>query len=193
MSTTAGSTKAASGQAADVVELLLAQHSQIRDLFLEVEHAAGEARQEAFWQLVRLLAVHETAEEELVHPLARRLLNGGDGLIDDRLAEEYQAKQALAEIESAGTSHDQFLALLAGLRESVLKHAHYEETYEFPSLRSTQPGQLRALAAAVAVAEKVAPTHPHPGTETAAKNLAAGPILAVFDRVKDAIRQARSS
>lgn len=193
MTTTAESAGAAGGQADDVVELLLAQHMQIRDLFIEVEQATGEARQEAFGRLVRLLAVHETAEEELVHPLARRLLNGGDGLIDERLAEENQAKQALAEIESAGTGHDQFLTLLAGLRESVLKHAHYEEAYEFPALRATQSGQLRAMAAAVTAAEKTAPTHPHPGAETAAENLAAGPVLAVFDRVKDAIRRAGSS
>jgi hemerythrin superfamily protein len=162
---------------------------QIRDLFLEVEQATGQERQEAFGRLVRLLAVHETAEEELIHPLARRFLAGGDGLIDDRLAEENQAKDTLARLESLGPGHAEFPAMLAELRASVLRHAHEEETYEFPQLRATKPGQLRSMAAALAAAEKTAPTHPHPGTETAAANLAAGPVLAIFDRVKDAIRK----
>ncbi|MGH3685517.1 MAG: hypothetical protein ACRDRU_20850 [Pseudonocardiaceae bacterium] len=47
-----------------------------------------------------MLAVHETAEEEVVHPAARRVLAGGnDGLVDDRLAEENEAKQLLSQLE----------------------------------------------------------------------------------------------
>ncbi|NUP65917.1 MAG: hemerythrin domain-containing protein, partial [Nonomuraea sp.] len=56
----------------DVVDLLVRQHEEIRSLFTEVENAAPEDKAEAFRRLVRLLAVHETAEEEIVHPYARR-------------------------------------------------------------------------------------------------------------------------
>jgi hypothetical protein len=35
----------------------------------------------------------------------------------------------------------------------------------------------------------VAPTHPHPGTESAAKNVAVGSIAAVMDRTRDAIHK----
>ncbi|MET7443578.1 hemerythrin domain-containing protein, partial [Streptomyces sp. NPDC005568] len=56
----------------DVVALLMRQHGDIRNLFDEVEASSGDARQDAFRRLVRLLAVHETAEEEVVHPFVRR-------------------------------------------------------------------------------------------------------------------------
>ena len=84
----------------DVVDLLIAQHSLICDLFEEVKTTRGEAQEEAFHRLRRMLAVHETAEEEVVHPVARRELAGGnDGLVDGRLAEENEAKKMLGELE----------------------------------------------------------------------------------------------
>ena len=51
----------------DVIELLERQHEEVRRLFREVQQASGEDRAEAFGCLVRLLAVHETAEEMVVH------------------------------------------------------------------------------------------------------------------------------
>jgi hemerythrin superfamily protein len=53
----------------DVVDLLLAQHARIEELFLLVASTHGDQRQETFDELVRLLTVHETAEEEIIHPL----------------------------------------------------------------------------------------------------------------------------
>ncbi|TDD20689.1 hemerythrin domain-containing protein, partial [Actinomadura sp. KC06] len=47
------------------------------------------------------------------------------------------------------------------------------------------------FAAAVRAAEATAPTHPHPGTESATKNMLAGPMVAMVDRVRDLIRDAR--
>jgi hemerythrin superfamily protein len=180
--------------ATDVVELLLGQHMRIRDLFAEVAGATGEARRTAFENLVRLLAVHETAEEEVVHPLARRVIEGGDEIVDERLEEENQAKQMLSDLEAMGPDHDEFPELLGRLRDAVLLHAHREEHYEFRYLhKHYDPGQLAKLAAAVRAAERFAPAHPHPGVETTAGNLATGPVLALFDRVKDAVRGVMSS
>ncbi len=36
----------------------------------------------------------------------------------------------------------------------------------------------------------MAPPHPHPGTESAAQNLKLGPLAAVVDRTRDAVRKA---
>lgn len=177
----------------DVVDLLIGQHMLIRDLFSEVETTTGIERQQAFERLVTLLAVHETAEEEIVHPLARKVMHGGDGLVDDRLEEERQAKELLARLEELGPDHPEFGSMLTQLRESVLLHAHNEEVNEFRYLRrECEPTQLQGLAAMVKVAEAVAPTHPHPGMESAVKNLALGPAVALFDRTKDLVRQAMS-
>jgi hemerythrin superfamily protein len=175
----------------DVIDLLIRQHAMIRDLFAEVLEHSGEAREESFRRLVRLLAVHETAEEEIVHPAARRSLPGGEGMIDDRLNEEREAKELLSELDGMDIHDPQFMPKLDKLRLSVLTHARSEERYEFHRLKDEfSDAQRRGMAAAVKAAEATAPTHPHPGVESATANLVAGPFAAMADRVRDIIRKA---
>ncbi|SFC35885.1 hemerythrin domain-containing protein [Streptomyces aidingensis] len=186
--------RTSAGAQEDVVALLMRQHGDIRNLFDEVEQAEGDARREAFGRLVRLLAVHETAEEEIVHPYARRATAGGEGVVADRLEEERQAKEMLARLDGMDTDDPAFLPQLLELRTAVMEHARAEERYEFTHLRrAAEPGKLAALAKAVRAAETTAPTHPHPGVESAAANLAAGPLAAVMDRARDAARRAMKS
>jgi hemerythrin superfamily protein len=179
-------------RATDVVDLLLQQHARIEELFVLTAGTQGEAKRGAFDDLVHLLAVHETAEEEIVHPLARSLPSaGGDAMVDDRLAEERQAKQMLTTLIDGGVAADGFDNALLLLRNAVLTHARHEERYEFPHLRQHVAAErLVALAAAIRAAEAVAPTRPHPGTESATANAALGAPLAVIDRVRDAVRRA---
>ncbi|GAA2879707.1 hemerythrin domain-containing protein [Streptomyces mexicanus] len=175
----------------DVVALLMRQHGDIRNLFDEVEQSSGEERRDAFRRLVRLLAVHETAEEEVVHPFARRALPGGEGVVKDRLAEEKEAKESLAALDGTDTDDPQFLPRLRELRTAVQEHARAEERYEFSHIRRhADVTTLASMARAVKAAEAVAPTHPHPGVESAAANLALGPVAALMDRTKDAVRRA---
>ncbi|WP_030606643.1 hemerythrin domain-containing protein [Streptomyces sclerotialus] len=174
----------------DVVALLMGQHGEIRNLFDEVEQTTGDARRDAFRRLVRLLAVHETAEEEVVHPYVKSAVDGGADIVADRLAEENAAKEALSELDGMDPEDSAFLPRLLELRTAVTEHARAEERYEFAQLRRlNDAGRLAAMAKAVKAAEATAPTHPHPGTETAAKNLVAGPVAAVMDRARDAIRK----
>ncbi|MER6591919.1 hemerythrin domain-containing protein [Micromonospora purpureochromogenes] len=178
------------GPEEDVVDLLLAQHARVEQLFLLVIGSTGDNRREAFDDLVRLLAAHETAEAEVVHPLARTLPGGDDAMVDDRLDEERQAKETLKTLIAGGVEADGFDTGIVLLRDAVLTHARYEERYEFPRLRQHVPAdRLRTLAAAVRAAEATAPTRPHPNAQSAQGNLAAGPALAVVDRVRDALRK----
>ncbi|MEU7848987.1 hemerythrin domain-containing protein [Micromonospora parva] len=188
-------TPATPGPEEDVVDLLLAQHAQIEQLFLLVIGGTGDTRRDAFDDLVKLLAAHETAEEEVVHPLARTLSGGGDdAMVDDRLDEERRAKETLQTLIEGGVDADGFDTGIVLLREAVLRHARHEERYEFPQLRQHVPvDRLRSLATAVRAAEASAPTRPHPGTQSAKGNLAAGPVLAVIDRVRDAVRKPSES
>ncbi|WP_246365517.1 hemerythrin domain-containing protein [Nonomuraea rhodomycinica] len=175
----------------DVIDLLLAQHAMIRDMFDDVEQAAPQERGPAFTRLVRMLAVHETAEEEIVHPYVRKVVDGGEAVVDDRLAEERQAKELLQRLEEAGPDAPDFLERLTLLRAAVTAHARSEERYEFVRLRAeTGPAERRAMAAGVKAAEALAPTHPHPGVESATMNLLVGTPVAMVDRIRDVIRQA---
>jgi hemerythrin superfamily protein len=179
------------GPDVDVVDLLLTQHARIEEQFLLVVGSAGAQRQEAFDTLVRMLAVHETAEEEVIHPLSRTIDPHGGGVVDDRLKEEQQAKELLVALRDADVDSEGFEVSLLMLRTAVLTHARHEERYEFPQLRAKVPGErLRALASVVRAAEAAAPTRPHPGVESATANLVAGPALAVVDRIRDLAREA---
>lgn len=173
---------------ADAVAFLTAQHEQIRSLFSDVLQASLDERAHRFAGLRRLLAVHEAAEEQVVHPRARRELADGDAIIDERLQEENQAKQALAELEALDVGSPDFLAAFAHLRDDVLAHADAEEATEFGRLRAQLGADdLQRMRRAIDLAEATAPTRPHPGVESRGANLLVGPFAAMLDRARDAI------
>lgn len=178
------------GSHQDVVDLLVDQHEQIKRLLAELSAASGERKRDLFHNLVRLLAVHESAEEQVVHPTARRKIDDGESIVSARLAEESDAKHALAELYDLGVDHPDFDMRLRDFADDVLKHATAEETEEFIQLRATlRPEELSRMASVVKAAEAAAPTRPHPAAgESAAANMIMGPPLAVFDRVRDAVR-----
>ncbi len=174
----------------DVVDLLLEQHDQIKTLFQQVSVAQGTQKRDLFEQLVRLLAVHESAEEEVVHPAARRRAQAGDAIVDGRLQEEDEAKRELANLYDMGIDHPEFDAKLMKLGMAVTSHAEHEEHEEFPYLRQNLDAETRRrMAGALRAAEATAPTRPHPMSgESAPANVLAGPPMAVFDRMRDAVR-----
>jgi hemerythrin superfamily protein len=186
-------TTAQTGTDRDVVDLLLEQHDEIKSLFGQVQQAQGAVKQELFQDLVRLLAVHESAEETVVHPVARRTLDDGDQEVQRRLDEEDRAKKELAALYDLGVAHPDFDRRLQAFAAEVTEHATREEAEEFLRLRGTvQADRLRTMAGALRAAEKAAPTRPHPGApESAVGNVLAGPPMAVFDRVRDAVRDWR--
>ncbi len=176
----------------DVVDLLYGQHSRIRDLMMEVLATSGEDRKAPWRELVRLLSVHETAEEEVVHPVARRRLEEGDAIIGDRLQEEHDAKELLEQLDGMDPDDPEFLPLFMRMRKAVITHAVYEQRYEFSYLRNkVSTAELVGMRALAVAAEATAPTHPHAGVESATANLLLGPPTAIMDRARDAIRTAQ--
>ena len=178
----------ASGSPSEVVDLLRAQHQRIRELFDAVEAAHGDERGERFAALRAFLAVHETAEEIVVHPRARQA-EGGEEVVDARLQEEHDAKQVLSRLDGMDTADSDFTPTLAQLRSAVLEHAASEEETELPLLsRENDERMLARMAEAVEAAEALAPTHPHPGVESATANVLLGPVASLVDRTRDVVR-----
>lgn len=182
-------------QTKTVTELLHEQHELIRALFDQVERTTGAEKVETFDNLRALLAVHETAEEELVHPAAKKM--GGDAAdaVQRRLQEESDAKRMLADLEKAGPGGGGFDELFATFRAAVLDHAEAEEAEVFPFLDGGMDAdRLRMMADALLEAERMAPTHPHPhGPESATGNMLVGPFVSMVDRVRDAIKNRRAA
>lgn len=89
-------------------------------------------------------------------------------VIDARLHEENDAKKMLAKLEELDVDSTEFGNLLARLERGVIVHAMAEEREEFALLAtSLDQAQLVSMRRAAEFAEKVAPTRPHPGVESA--------------------------
>jgi hypothetical protein len=176
----------------DVVDLLLEQHSRARDLMRDVMRTTGEQRRTAFRRLVHLLSVHEAAEQEVVHPTTRRTAVAGHEIVTDRLEEERAAKELLARLDRLDPDEADFLPAFRAMREVVVTHSVAEQRYEFNNLRKdVGPAERLGMRLLVHAAEKVAPTRPHPGVQSATANLLLGPPAAVYDRARDAVRAFR--
>jgi len=172
----------------DVVSFLKVQHDQAKRLLEAVASSRGLERSQAFLTLRRALAVHETAEEEIVHPAARRELPGGEVVVRARLDEEHGVKKSLAELEKLGLDTDEFTTKFGVLRMKVIAHMVAEERDEFDRLVLAVDAQrLARMRRAAELAEAVAPTRPHAGIESAMANLLVGPFAAMLDRSRDAL------
>jgi hypothetical protein len=173
----------------DVLAHIQQEHRQIEQMMNRVAQATDGAKRDAFEDLVRKLAVHETAEEEVVHPLLKQ--SGLDAVYESVTQEEDSAKKLLSKMDGADVTTPEFDASFEQLRSSVKAHAEHEETSEHPQIAANTPSdKLRSLTSKFELGEKTAPTHPHASApESRAGNLALGPIFAVVDRVRDAIRE----
>jgi hemerythrin superfamily protein len=174
--------------ATDVTQFLVGQHERIKSLFAETLKASGKEREKAFVELRRLLAVHETAEEEIVHPRAKRKIPNGDKVVSARLQEENEAKKVLSGLEELDVDSDEFTSQLTELRDAVVDHAEHEEQEEFAKLEEElDQDELQRMGRAAELAEAIAPTRPHAGVESQVANMLAGPFAAMMDRARDAI------
>ena len=175
----------------DVVDLLLGQHRAIRDLCDQVTLGADAGREQAFRSLLRLLAVHEAVEEELVHPFVKRRVQDASSAVAERVEEEREVNRMLVALDALGPADPAFDELFGRFSRALLAHADKEESSEFAGLRAaTRPAERTAMAAAVRLASALAPTHPHPGNESAARALLVGTPMAMIDRARDLLRDA---
>lgn len=165
----------------DIVNRLTEQHDRIEHQFRHTLQVSADARRTAFGRLARLIAVHETIEEEIVHPLTRRCDPDGH-LADHLLAAEHQISDALADTVRADAAAEPAAAVRA-LQDMMRAHIRQEEHEEFARLRRFVPAdELRGLADAVRVAEEAADD----GDERSEPLAEALPQTA--DRVRDALR-----
>jgi hemerythrin superfamily protein len=119
-------------RAPDVIDEVLNDHEQIKWLLDQVTTQTGDRRTEIFGQLANYLAMHESAEQRVIHPQMERL---DDEVAEERLEEESKGDQMLERLRSMGVDDPEFDSLFAKFRESVLRHAHQEEQQEHPKLR----------------------------------------------------------
>ena len=91
--------------------------------------AAPGAKEEPFRSLVRLLAVHEAVEEEIVHPYVKRRV-GAAADVGGLLDEEREIKKMLVALDALGPAGSGFDALFDQFQTTLLAHAGKEEKGE---------------------------------------------------------------
>jgi hemerythrin superfamily protein len=178
----------------DILELLLEDHEEFRSLFEELDRIEPDLREDLFNYTVARLASHEAAEEAVLHSTVRDDVPGGREIAEARLAEEAEAEQLLAQMADMDATSAEFGEALVTLRDEVLTHAEHEEREEFPQLREhVDAEQRQKLGKIFQALRDTGPTRPHPNTpQTPEVRAALGPIVGMFDRARDAARDAFS-
>lgn len=173
-----------------IIDRLTADHQQIKVLFSDVMFVRPENRTDVFCQLVAELVQHEVAEEMVVYPEVRAASADGATATEPRLREQAEAEQMLSQMESLDPTTPEFTAALTDLSIAVINHADAEERAVFPLLRRAgDPHALFELGERYEKAKRSAPTHPHPhAPDTPPANKILGPVTALFDRARDAVR-----
>ncbi len=177
----------AAADSTDIVTALKKDHESIEEHLAAVQRADDAGRPAAFRELTELLVRHEMAEEMVLYP-ALRDLPGGAPVADARIAEQAEAESRLSELERFRCDTTEFLTTFAQLQKSVLEHAGLEEKHVFPLLEGLAEGARSHLGGRYVSARASAPTHPHPSApDTPPGNRLAGPVAALFDRMRDAL------
>jgi hypothetical protein len=166
-----------------VLELLTAQHARMNRLFGRAAGSTGDEARMAFGDLARLIAVHEIAEEQMIHPIVRRL-RPDDPLADRLLDEECRISDALSDAVRAA-AHGHLDDTIGGLRDMVAAHYRREKRDEFPRIRRSVPVQeRREMGRAVRAAEAAAAADAGPRDPAWAEPRA---VAQTADRVRDAL------
>lgn len=177
-------------QITDIVDALKQDHRAAEQLLDAFDTPAVARREDWFCNLRESLVRHEVAEEIAVYPAIRHLGDPTVDVINARIEEQAGAERLLSAMEKMDLDSEEFADTFVALKSAVLQHARNEETTVFPAIESHKSfEQRRMMGQRYERAKAAAPTHPHPhAPDTPPGNLVFGPIAALADRIRDAMR-----
>lgn len=163
---TAGRRSSMPPPSGDVTAVIAPQHEHVKALLEAVRQQTGRRRAAAFHTLRLTLALHETAEEQAIHPQALHQLGAYDRAANDRIAEEQAAGQIIGALELVDVDSDQFNFTFGHLASSVTDHAAAEEADEWPALRQiTDPAVINAMVEQIQAVTQLAEDPSAPGIQ----------------------------
>lgn len=111
----------------DAVDLLMADHREVEDMFESFEKARSDDRKGDLAAKICLsLRVHTQIEEEIFYP-AWLEATGDEDMNDEAIIEHDVAKKLIAEIESMSPGDDYYDAKVKVLSEIIKHHVKEEE------------------------------------------------------------------
>lgn len=125
----------------DAVQLLVADHKEVKKLFKEYEklveaEAADDDKKALAEQICMLLTVHAQIEEEIFYPATRESIEEQD-LLDEAEVEHASAKDLIAQIQGMEPSEELYDAKVIVLGEYVDHHVKEEESEMFPKVKKS--------------------------------------------------------
>ncbi len=175
----------------DILDLLVQEHREAEQLLDQLSMQSGQEQdpRDVADLFISALVRHSVAEEMYVYPVIREYLDDGDEAVDHDTQEHQELEELLKELEGLQPADGEFTEVVARLREVLADHIKDEEDEQFPKLRQVVPAEkLVDLRAKVEMAEKVAPTRPHPNApHSELFHKVVGPGVGMVDRLKDAL------
>jgi hemerythrin-like domain-containing protein len=131
---------------------------------------------------------HEAIEEQFFWPAVRAVLDDGDALADEAIAQEQGGKELLQRLADGQPGEPDFHEALKDFVKLGREHIAYEQDVVFPRFEAaTSREELVKLGEKLERAKKIAPTRPHPGTPPSPTVLkTVGMVTATIDHVRDA-------
>ena len=124
------------------IELLLADHRRVEDLFEQYESEKDSdegTRREIAQKICTELTIHAQVEEELFYPWLREQLEDDDmEMVEEAQIEHNTAKDLIAQLEGATDIDEVYNAKVKVLSEYIKHHVQEEENEIFPEVRDEQ-------------------------------------------------------
>lgn len=126
----------------NAIEILIADHENVRRLFDEYEElvdddADEEDRQALAEEICAMLTVHSMLEQEIIYPAAREAVDDQDQL-DEAEVEHQNIDDMIAQIQEMDPSEELYDAKVKVLSELVEHHVREEEDELFPKLEASE-------------------------------------------------------
>jgi hemerythrin superfamily protein len=142
----------------DALDMLEADHRAIEQLFDAFERAERndfERKNALVQRACELLTIHAIVEEEMLYPVAQKMLAEDQRIdVDEAYVEHFLVKTLIERFANLKAGDDGFDATFKVLKENTTHHIEEEETTRFPEVRKTQM-DLVAIGAKMAARKAV--------------------------------------
>src|SRR3954470_20318609 len=133
------------GARADAIEVVTTDHRVVEQLFVQLMATKvpddEELRAALARRIVDELSVHTAIEEEVLYPVIRRHVDGGDDLIDRSVEEHRAVKEQVARFDGLAPSDADFIPAAESVQKLVAQHVQDEERVVLPALRDSVRGE----------------------------------------------------
>ena len=112
-----------------LLRVLRRQHAYIASLVFGVTVSSGEERKRAVADLLHYVALHESAEQTFMHPVALKSV-GDLAAVQGRVAEEREIEAVIIHLERLDADSMDFMIYFGLLEEALSGHTRAEEDVE---------------------------------------------------------------